>query len=747
VTGVQPQPFVSCIMPTRNRRRFLSQAIWYFLRQDYRNREIIIVDDGEDCVQDNIPRDPRIHYIRLPARASIGAKRNIACEISQGELIAHWDDDDWIGPERLTRQVESLLGADAAVCGVTGALHYELERGSAWIRRDGGETGPPGGILPPCGPVVIAGGTILYRRSAWLAHPFADRDSGEDSAFIGEFAHERIETIENPGWYVTLLHGGSTSAVNLSDPAWERRPIAEVEARLGLDRSFYAKLRHGQVAHQQTASAGVPRVALAATFLTYDGYGSMAEYLALGMSRCGGALDVLPFHIDHQGLSAEFEHLLASSSSDPSGPVLCFAWWGQDLHRFRGCQDLFINTMWETSLLPRDWPARLNRARAVIVPSRFVGRTFRESGVEVPIEVVRQGIDPAVYHYEERPDRPGLTTLMVGVFVPRKNVHEGIAAWMRAFAGDPQARLIIKARFGWGSYVPDDPRVSFVDTNEPTRGIARWYHDADVLLALGNEGFGLPLVEAMATGLPVIALSSEGQGDVCEDAPGALLPVPPVRFVPVDEPPYGPCGVRGVPSVDDVAERLRWVADHRDEARAVGRAAAAWVLANRNVWDMGPAMLAAMERHLRVPTPLRAVHRVWAPAGSGPAALAARALGEALGSVEVVAGPPDLRGLRVLHVQHEPGWIEDGDLTRYVQQARHAGVLVAVTEHVVGEHARPWEREADVLVAGTPGEGEVLRQRWPGARVQVLASGSAGANGWEQAAREHLALWTELESR
>jgi glycosyltransferase involved in cell wall biosynthesis len=71
VTGVQPQPFVSCIMPTRNRRRFLSQAIWYFLRQDYRNREMIIVDDGEDCVQDNIPRDPRIHYIRrLRARRS-----------------------------------------------------------------------------------------------------------------------------------------------------------------------------------------------------------------------------------------------------------------------------------------------------------------------------------------------------------------------------------------------------------------------------------------------------------------------------------------------------------------------------------------------------------------------------------------------------------------------------------------------------------------------------------------------------
>jgi glycosyltransferase involved in cell wall biosynthesis len=733
-------------MPTRNRRRFVPQAIWYFLRQDYPNREMIIVDDGEDCVQDAFPADPRIRYVRLPARASIGAKRNIACEISRGELIAHWDDDDWFGPERLTRQVKLIAATGALACGVTCGLHYDLERGRGWAWRPGRNAPPGGAALPASQQVAVAGSTLLYRRSAWLEHPFADRDSGEDSAFLGSFALGGLETIEDPGWYLALLHAGSTSAVNLADPAWERRSIAEVEARLGLDCGFYARLRHGPVVPQGSSAHSVPRVALAATFLTYDGYGSMAEYLALGMSRCGAALDVVPLRIDHQSLSAEFERILATSQ-EPSGPMLCFAWWGEDLSRFSACPDLFINTMWETSLLPRDWPPRLNRARAVIVPSRFVGRVFQESGVEVPIEVVQQGVDPAVYHYQERPERPGLTTLMVGVFVPRKNVSEGIAAWKRVFAGDPHARLVIKARFGWRSYVPDDPRILFIDSDQPTRGIADWYRDADVLLALGNEGFGLPLVEAMATGLPVIALSSEGQGDVCADAPGALLPVPAARFVPVDQPPFGPCGVRGVPSVDDVAERLWWVAGHPGEARAMGRAASAWVLANRNVWDMGPAMLAAMERHLHPPRPLRAVYRVWAPADEGPAAQAARVLASALSSVVVADGPPELLTTRVLHVHHQPGWMDDVNLTRHLQQARHAGVPVAVTEHVVGDHAHPWEREADVLVAVTAGAAEALRARWPAARVRVVASGADGAAGWEDAAREHLALWTELESR
>ena len=40
------QPLVSCIMPTYNRREFVPLAIRYFLRQDYANKELIIIDDG-----------------------------------------------------------------------------------------------------------------------------------------------------------------------------------------------------------------------------------------------------------------------------------------------------------------------------------------------------------------------------------------------------------------------------------------------------------------------------------------------------------------------------------------------------------------------------------------------------------------------------------------------------------------------------------------------------------------------------
>ncbi len=375
--------------------------------------------------------------------------------------------------------------------------------------------------------------------------------------------------------------------------------------------------------------------------------------------------------------------------------------------------------------MPASWPQRLNQARALIVPTRFVAGVCRSSGVTIPIEVVPQGVDPEVYHYEERPRRPGLTTLIVATFIERKHLREGIAAWKLAFADDPEARLVLKARFQYGNYVPDDPRISFVDTNETTRGIAHWYRRADVLVALGNEGFGLPLVEGMATGLPVIALSSEGQSDICEDARGRLLAVEPSGWAPCDWGSFGPAGAIGVPSVTDVAARLRWVAEHRDEASDMGRVASAWALRHRNVWEMGPAMLEVMEHHLRPARRLRRAATFWVTSWGSACGIAEYTahLAGAIPGMTVTADPPDLDGLRTLHVQHEHGIFDDDVLTRHVERARRSGARVAITEHTVAPQERAWEEGADALVSLTDRGASTLRARWPGKLVEHIPHG------------------------
>jgi len=105
-TGELKQPLVSCIMPTYNRRAFVPHAIRFFLEQDYDNKELLIVDDGTDSIKDLVPGHPQIRYINFSKTMTLGEKRNFCVKEGRGDLIMHWDDDDWYPQDRIRRQVE-----------------------------------------------------------------------------------------------------------------------------------------------------------------------------------------------------------------------------------------------------------------------------------------------------------------------------------------------------------------------------------------------------------------------------------------------------------------------------------------------------------------------------------------------------------------------------------------------------------------------------------------------------------------
>ena len=124
--------FASCIMPTANRRSFVPAAIRMFLAQDYPQKELLIIDDGADCIEDLVPAQPQIRYIRRQGPDLIGHKRNIACEIAHGDIIVHWDDDDWYAPWRLAYQVEALESGGLDICGVGSAFFVDAAMRRAW---------------------------------------------------------------------------------------------------------------------------------------------------------------------------------------------------------------------------------------------------------------------------------------------------------------------------------------------------------------------------------------------------------------------------------------------------------------------------------------------------------------------------------------------------------------------------------------------------------------------------------------
>ncbi|HET9920048.1 MAG TPA: glycosyltransferase family 2 protein [Ktedonobacteraceae bacterium] len=221
-------PLVSCIMPTYNRQRYVEQSIRYFLRQDYPNRELIILDDSPQAIDELIPADPRIHYTHLEARMILGAKRNLACRLAHGSIIAHWDDDDWIAPQRLRVQVELLERQRAELCGTYRQLYYDSDNHQAWLYE-----------YPHVARRLPLGNTLCYRKALWQRNPFPEIAVGEDTRFVWSRQVRNIAFLNDHSFYVGLIHRGNTSRKILTGACWHSRPVEEVSMLLGPDADFY----------------------------------------------------------------------------------------------------------------------------------------------------------------------------------------------------------------------------------------------------------------------------------------------------------------------------------------------------------------------------------------------------------------------------------------------------------------------------------------------------------------------------
>jgi glycosyltransferase involved in cell wall biosynthesis len=234
-------PLVSCIMPTYNRRSFVPQAIRCFLRQDYQNLELVIVDDGTDPISDCVPDDERIRYFRLDQKQIVGAKRNFACEQARGEFIVHWDDDDWYPSERISRQIAALKnGFD--LCGSSRVYFFDADRDQAWEYR-----------YVSSGPKWVAGTTLAYRRTYWERHRFPEIQVGEDSRFVWSGVGDTIYDFADPTLCLATVHSGNTSRKEVGGSCWHPQSTASVYSRLGDEVHFYCRA-------DATVQAGLPKV-------------------------------------------------------------------------------------------------------------------------------------------------------------------------------------------------------------------------------------------------------------------------------------------------------------------------------------------------------------------------------------------------------------------------------------------------------------------------------------------------------
>ena len=259
-------------------------------------------------------------------------------------------------------------------------------------------------------------------------------------------------------------------------------------------------------------------------------------------------------------------------------------------------------TMFETDAMPADWVARCNRMDQVWVPTHFHLSSFAAAGVdERRLRVVGEAVDGRFFRptvAREGGDGAALDRqrpfrfLSVFKWEARKGWDVLLRAYFEEFSPSEGVELVLKTR---PFYSDDDfaaqidawaaksglpatrPAVRISDVEMPLRALPSLYREADAfVLPSRGEGWGRPHVEAMATGLPVIATNWSGPAAFLDEEVGyplgyELEPVPAEMALPGHS--------WAAPSVGHLRERMRDVVTRPDEARRRGAAARERMLA------------------------------------------------------------------------------------------------------------------------------------------------------------------------
>ena len=141
-------PRVSVVIPAFNQARFLPAAIDSALAQTYRDREIIVVDDGSTDETPDVARryGDALRYVRQANKGLAGA-RNTGIERARGEFVALLDSDDVWLPGFLEHMM-AVAEAQPRAAVYFGAWRYIDASGNPLPEPPHAHVVPPAKLLP-----------------------------------------------------------------------------------------------------------------------------------------------------------------------------------------------------------------------------------------------------------------------------------------------------------------------------------------------------------------------------------------------------------------------------------------------------------------------------------------------------------------------------------------------------------------------------------------------------------------------
>ncbi len=251
---------------------------------------------------------------------------------------------------------------------------------------------------------------------------------------------------------------------------------------------------------------------------------------------------------------------------------------------------------WEFGHLPQNWVAVFNeKVDEMWVPSSHVRRVYINSGIaEDRIFVIPNGIAPDKYHPNAKPyqlkTKKSFKFLFVGGTIFRKGIDILLDVYLKMFSHKDDVCLVIKDMGGDSFYKgqnirerirdfqsnPDSPEIEYIDKILPEKDLIGLYTACNTLVhPYRGEGFGLPILEAMACGLPVIVTNGGACLDFCNETNSFLIDakqiIYPEKLISGMELTANVCLFE--PDKQDLYRKMRYAFNNAKEIRKTGELA------------------------------------------------------------------------------------------------------------------------------------------------------------------------------
>ena len=327
------------------------------------------------------------------------------------------------------------------------------------------------------------------------------------------------------------------------------------------------------------------RIALTSQILDATGYGEYARLVAWALHVTGQTLRTrnyrfAPQHPDYHGHKGKLVFDRLGYEIDKPVDLSLVIYIPTSFRRLV-MEDVpnVALSMTESDLVSEDYIRGVEESgvKTLAVPSEWNRRNFQACGLSLPTTVIHPPVDPDLLRMKVRKRSHVIEYLSIFNWpAPHKDPKALVEAFCRAFTYYDPVRLTIKTDGATDEQLTSDvqeairrsgrtraPKIRVMCGSTSRQEILDLYASSDVYVSSHHgEGWGLPIFESMAIGMPAIATAFSAPLEFMS-ADNSYL----VKFRYNER--YGNADV----DVDDLARALRRTFTHPDEARARGKAA------------------------------------------------------------------------------------------------------------------------------------------------------------------------------